>query len=195
LGLSATLAKESGASRTSPILRGDWVSEVLLGERIPRPPKEVPRLPEDEATETLTVRQLTEKHISDPRCAGCHARFDGFGYALEGYDAIGCRRTNDLGGRVLDTRAVLFDGTPVNGAEDLRHYLLTERRDAVVQQFCRKLLGYALGRSVILSDRPLLAEMQSQLRQNDYCFSTAVETIVRSKQFLEIRGHDAMLEE
>lgn len=195
LGLSATLAKESGASRTSPILRGDWVSEVLLGEKIPRPPKDVPRLPEDEATETLTVRQLTEKHISDPRCAGCHARFDGFGYALEGYDAIGRLRTNDLGGRAIDTRATLFDGTCVNGADDLRHYLLTERRDAVVRQFCRKLLGYSLGRSVILSDRPLLNEMQARLRENDYRFSAAAETIVGSKQFLEIRGRDAMVEE
>jgi len=195
LGLSATLAQQSGASRTSPILRGDWVSEVLLGEKIPRPPKDVPRLPEDESTETLTVRQLTEKHISDPRCAGCHARFDGFGYALEGYDAIGRARTNDLGGRTIDTYAVLFDGTSVNGADDLRHYLLTKRRDDVVQQFCRKLLGYSLGRSVILSDRPLLAEMQTHLRKNDYRFSAAVETIVRSKQFLEIRGRDAIVEE
>jgi hypothetical protein len=189
------LAKESGASRTSPILRGDWVSEVLLGEKIPRPPKDVPRLPEDESTETLTVRQLTEKHISDPRCAGCHARFDGFGYALEGYDAIGRLRASDLGGRTIDTHAVLFDGTSVNGAEDLRHYLLTKKRDAVAQQFCRKLLGYSLGRSVILSDRPLLAEMQTQLRKNDYRFTAAVETIVRSKQFLDIRGHDAIVEE
>ena len=195
LALSATLAKESGASRTSPILRGDWVSEVLLGEKIPRPPKVVPQLPEDETTATLTVRELTEKHISDPRCAGCHARFDGFGYALEGFDAIGRARAIDLGGRTVDTRAVLFDGTSVNGAEDLRQYLLTKRRDAIVQQFCRKLLGYSLGRSVILSDRPLLAEMQTQLRRNDYRFTAAVETIVRSKQFLEIRGRDTMVEE
>jgi hypothetical protein len=195
LGLGATLAKQSGASRTSPILRGDWVSEVLLGEKIPRPPKDVPHLPEDEATETLTVRQLTEKHISDPRCADCHARFDGFGFALEGYDAIGRLRKNDLGGRAIDTRAVLFDGTPVNDADDLRHYLLTYRRDSVVQQFCRKLLGYSLGRSVILSDRPLLGEMQAQLRKNDYRFTAAMETIVRSKQFLEIRGRDAIVQE
>jgi hypothetical protein len=195
LGLSATLAQQSGASRTSPILRGDWVSEVLLGEKIPRPPKDVPLLPEDETTETLTVRQLTEKHINDPRCAGCHARFDGFGYALEGYDAIGRARAIDLGGRTIDTHAVLFDGTSVSGAQDLRRYLLTKRRDAVVQQFCRKLLGYALGRSVMLSDRPLLAEMQTQLRKNDSRFSAAVETIVRSKQFLEIRGRDAIVEE
>jgi hypothetical protein len=195
LGLSATLAKESGASRTSPILRGDWVSEVLLGEKIPRPPKDVPHLPEDEASETLTIRQLTERHISDPRCAGCHARFDGFGYALEGYDAIGRLRTTDLGGHEIDTRAVLFDGTSVNGADDLRRYLLTKRRDAVVQQFCRKLLGYSLGRSVILSDRPLLAEMQTQLRKNDYRVTAAVETIAHSEQFLEIRGRNAIVEE
>jgi hypothetical protein len=195
LGLSATLAKESGASRTSPILRGDWVSEVLLGEKIPRPPKDVPHLPEDEATETLTVRQLTERHISDPKCAGCHARFDGFGYALEGYDAVGRLRATDLGGRTIDTRAVLFDGASVNGADDLRHYLLTKRRDAVLQQFCRKLLGYSLGRSVILSDRPLLGEMQTQLRKNDYRFTAAVETIVQSKQFLQIRGHNTFIEE
>ena len=195
LGLSAVLAKESGASRTSPILRGDWVSEVLLGEKIPRPPKDVPHLPEDEASESLTIRQLTEKHISDPRCAGCHARFDGFGYALEGYDAIGRLRTIDLGGRPIDARTALFDGATVNGADELRQYLLTTRRDALVQQFCRKLLGYSLGRSVLLSDRPLLAEMQSQLRQSHYRFAASVETIVHSKQFLDIRGRDAIIEE
>src|SRR5439155_17547600 len=81
LGLGATLAKQSGASRTSPILRGNWVAEVLLGEKLPRPPKEVPRLPEDEAAiERLTVRQLVEKHNSDPACFKCHARIDAFGY-------------------------------------------------------------------------------------------------------------------
>ncbi len=195
LGLGATLAKQSGASRTSPILRGDWVSEVLLGEKVPRPPKNVPHLPEDEATETLTIRQLTEKHVSDPLCAGCHARFDGYGYALEGYDAIGRLRSSDLGGRPIDTRAVLFDGATVAGAEGLREYLLTRKREAVVRQFCRKLLGYSLGRGVILSDRPLLAEMQAQLRKNDYRFTAAIETIVRSQQFREIRGRDNVVEE
>jgi hypothetical protein len=99
LGHATTLAKQSGASRTSPILRGNWVSEVLLGEKLPRPPKDVPRLPEDEATEQLTVRQLTEKHTSDLRCAGCHARIDAFGFALEKFDAIGRSRERDLGDR------------------------------------------------------------------------------------------------
>src|SRR5207244_6528749 len=92
LGMGATLAKQSGASRTSPILRGDWVAEVLLGDKIPRPPKNVPRLPEEEGAENLTVRELTQKHSADPLCSGCHKRFDGYGYALGGYYAIGRAR-------------------------------------------------------------------------------------------------------
>jgi hypothetical protein len=190
LGLGATLAKQSGASRTSPILRGDWVAEVLLGDKIPRPPKDVPRLPEEEATEKLTVRELTQKHSTDPRCYVCHARFDGYGFALEGFDAIGRARTRDLGDRPIDTSAKVFDGTTVDGADGLRKYLLTVKRDALVRQFCRKLLGYSLGRSVMLSDRSLLADMETQLRKNDYHFTAALETIVRSKQFREIRGKE-----
>jgi len=84
----------------SPILRGNWICEVLLGEKLPRPPKDVPRLPEDEtATEGLTVRQLVEKHSSDPRCAGCHVRIDPYGFALESFDAIGRLRQRDLADR------------------------------------------------------------------------------------------------
>lgn len=195
LTMGATLAKHSGASRTSPILRGNWFSEVLLGEKLPRPPKDVPPLPEDEATETLTVRQLTERHTSDPRCSSCHARIDGYGFALEGYDAIGRARTRDLADRPIDTHSTLFDGTSVEGIDGLREYLLTQKRDAVLQQFCRKLLGYALGRGVIASDRPLLAEMQENLQENDYRFSAAVEAIVCSKQFTEIRGRDTLSED
>ena len=76
----------------------------------------------------------------------------------------------------------------MNGADGLRNYLLTKKRDALVRQFCRKLLGYSLGRGVMLSDKPLLEEMQTQLRRQDYRFSAAVQTIVQSKQFREIRG-------
>jgi hypothetical protein len=190
LGLAATLAAQSGASRTSPILRGNWVYEVLLGERLPRPPKDVPRLPEDEtATEGLTVRQLVEKHTSDARCAVCHARIDPFGHALEGFDAIGRRRDKDLANRPIDARTKLKDGIEIDGADGLRQYLLTKRRDDVLRQFCRKLLGFALGRSVRLSDEPLLDEMQQQLEKNGYRFSAAVEPIVRSRQFREVRGN------
>jgi hypothetical protein len=190
LALSSTLGKQSGASRTSPILRGNWVSEVLLGEKLPRPPKGVPPLPEDEAAETLTVRQLVEKHSTDPGCANCHVRIDGYGFALEGYDAIGRARTTDLGGRPIETHAKLFDGTFVEGADGLREYLLTKKRDAVLQQFCRKLLGYSLARGTLISDRPLIAQMQHDLEAHDYHFSAVVEAIVASKQFREIRGKD-----
>ena len=93
------------------------------------------------------------------------------------------------------TRSKLFDGTQVEGANDLRDYLLTRKRDLVLRQFCRKLLGYALGRSVMLSDKPLVTEMQRQLQTHDYSFNTAVETVVQSKQFREIRGRDTISEE
>ena len=102
--------------------------------------------------------------------------------------AIGRTRTRDLADRLIDTRAKLFDGTQVEGADSLRAYLLSQKREVVVRQFCRKLLGYALGRSVQLSDKPLLTEMQQNLRDHDYRFSVAVETIVRSNQFRNIRG-------
>ncbi len=153
LALSSTLAKQSGASRTSPILRGVWISETLLGDKLPKPPKDVPKLPEDEANTGKTVRQLVEKHSSDARCAVCHTRIDPYGFALEGYDAIGRRRAKDLGNRPIETHAKLKDGTTFEGLDGLRNYLLTKRRDTFVQQFCRKLLGYALGRGVQLVGR------------------------------------------
>jgi hypothetical protein len=190
LGLGATLAKQSGASRTSPILRGNWVSEVLLGEKLPRPPKDVPRLPEDEATETLTVRELVERHSQDPRCAGCHVRIDPYGFALEGYDPIGRARTRDLADRPIATAAKTADGVTFDGIDGLRHYLLHQRRDAFFGQFCRKLLGYALGRGVQLSDTPLLQQVRTDLDTHGGRVSVAIETILRSRQFREIRGRD-----
>ncbi len=190
LGQAAVLAKQAGASRTSPILRGNWIMEVLLGEKLPRPPKDVPQLPTDEATETLTVRQLTEKHTSDPRCSACHARIDPFGYTLERFDAIGRYREKDLGNRLINDRAKVKDGAELNGVEGLRNYLLTTGRDRFVRQFCRKLLGYSLGRAVQLADEPLLNEMQSRLAATGFHVQTAIDMIVASRQFREIRGRD-----
>jgi hypothetical protein len=191
---ATTLATQSGASRTSPILRGSWVAETLLGDKLPKPPKDVPRLPEEEANETLTVRQLTQKHTSDPRCAGCHARFDAFGFALENFDAIGRFREKDLANHPLDSRATAMDGADLQGLEGLRNYLLTTRRGAFMHQFCRKLLGFSLGRSVQLSDAPLLKEIETQLTGDDHV-GTAIEMIVESRQFREIRGRDFSIEE
>jgi hypothetical protein len=196
LGLAATLAKQSGASRTSPVLRGNWISEVLLGEKLPRPPKDVPRLPEEEAnSEGLSMRQMVEKHSSDARCAVCHGRIDPLGFALESFDAIGRRREKTPGAPPLDTHARLRDGTEFDGLEGLRQYLLTQRREDILRQFCRKLLGYALGRGIQLSDELLLDEMQEALKKHEYRFSAVVEAIVRSRQFREIRGKDVPLPE
>ena len=187
LGLATTLAKQSGASRTSPILRGNWISEVLLGEKLPKPPKNVPQLA-DAVPVGLTERQLIERHSSDAACAKCHARIDPFGFALENFDAIGRRREKNSGGLAIDSRTTLPDGSQVEGLAGLRNYLLEKRRDAFIRQFCRKLLGYAIGRELQLSDEPLLDEMMTRLAKNDYRFSVAVETIVSSKQFRMIRG-------
>jgi hypothetical protein len=196
LTFAATLAKQAGASRTSPILRGNWLTEVLLGEKLPKPPKGVPQLPEDEAeTDGLTVRQLVERHTSDPKCSGCHRRIDPYGYALEAFDAIGRRREKDLGDRPLDTRVETLDGARFEGLEGLRQHLLTRRREAFLRQFCRKLLGYSLGRATQLSDEPLLDEMEAALAAKDYSIRAAVETIVRSRPFREIRGREAATED
>ncbi|HEX5176881.1 MAG TPA: DUF1592 domain-containing protein, partial [Chthoniobacteraceae bacterium] len=193
LGFAATLAKQSGASRTSPILRGNWISETILGERLPRPPKGVPVLAE-EPPAGLTERQLTEKHSNDPSCARCHVRIDPFGYALESFDAIGHSRTRDASNLPIDTHAALADGTEINGIEGLRRYLLTNRRETFVRQFCKKLLGYALGRSVILSDQLLLDDIAAALEQNNQRISTVIGMIVASRQFREIRGTENVAE-
>ncbi|MBP7948095.1 MAG: DUF1592 domain-containing protein [Verrucomicrobiales bacterium] len=187
LGFAATLAKQSGASRTSPILRGNWLCESLLGDRLPPPAKGVPVLPET-APEGLTERQMIEKHSLDPKCSGCHERIDPFGFALEGYDAIGRLRTKDAAGLPVNVRATLLNGVTFDGLDGLRQYLLTSRREDFLRQFCKKLLGYALGRSVLLSDRPLLAEMMRRLAETDFRISTAMEMIVQSRQFREVRG-------
>ena len=196
LGLAATLAKQSGALRTSPILRGTWLCEVVLGEKLPKPPKGVPVLPDDEtATDGLTVRQMVARHTSDPKCLGCHRKIDPYGFALESFDAVGRRREVDLAKRPIDTKTSLPDGTPVDGLSGLRNYLVDTRREAFLRQFCRKLLGYALGRAVQLSDEPLLDEMRQQLAKNDYRFSVAVNAIIHSRQFREIRGKAAQVAE
>ncbi|MDP1560335.1 MAG: DUF1592 domain-containing protein [Pirellulaceae bacterium] len=177
LGFAATLAKHSGASRTSAILRGMWLSEVVLGEKTPNPPKGVPTLPEEPPT-GLTERQLIERHSSDPACAGCHSRIDPYGFALEGFDAIGRLRS-------ADTQTVLYDGTQVAGMADLREYLVQQRGQVFAKQFGRKLLGYALGRSVQLSDQPLIDQM---VATEQPLVGDLIEQIVLSPQFQQIRG-------
>jgi len=190
LCLATTLSTQAGASRTSPILRGNWLYETILGEKLPKPPKDVPQLAETVPT-GLSERQLIAMHSENAACAKCHRRIDPFGFALEEFDAIGRLRTADASGKPLDTKATLPDGATLDGQESVRTYLLGARRDQFVRVFCRKLLGYALGRGVQLSDQPLLDEMAARLAASEYKISVAIEAIVTSPQFLSIRGRDA----
>ncbi|MFM8533555.1 MAG: DUF1588 domain-containing protein, partial [Acidimicrobiia bacterium] len=190
-GLASVHAKQSGASRTSPVLRGNWVVETLLGEKLPRPPANVPILPDQEGSDKLTTRQMVEKHVSNPSCAACHVRLDPFGFAFENFDAIGRWRVKETSGNPVDTKAKLKDGTEFEGIDGLRQYLLTKKNDVFVRLFCQKLLGYSLGRATTLSDTVLIDEMVMELNKNDGRISAAVLTILRSPQFRMIRSRDA----
>ncbi len=191
LGMGAVLAKQSGSSRTSPVLRGTWVVETLLGEDLPNPPPNVPQIPDDgSGAAGLSVRELTERHRSVAECAHCHERIDPYGFALEAFDAVGAWRENEENGHPVDASAVLRDGTAFRGLEGLREYLETVRRGDWTRQFCRKLLGYSLGRSATLSDEPLLEEMLRALEAEDWRVSAAIETVVKSRQFRYYRGKE-----
>ena len=191
LGLASVQAKQSGASRTSPVLRGNWVVETLLGEKLPRPPANVPIIPDEEGgADKRTTRQQVEKHVSDASCAACHVRIDPYGFAFENFDAIGRWRTKEVGGLPVDTKAKLRDGTEFEGIDGLRNHLLTKKKDVIVRLFCQRLLGYSLGRATTLSDTSLIDEMVAELNKNDGRLSAAVLTIVRSPQFRMIRGSD-----
>ncbi|MEZ5944515.1 MAG: DUF1592 domain-containing protein [Planctomycetaceae bacterium] len=182
LAMATVLSSQSGASRTSPILRGNWVYETLLGEKLPKPPANVPIIP-DELPQGLSTRELISRHSSQEGCVHCHVKIDPFGFALEQFDTIGRVRPQPV-----DTKTTVEDGSHIEGLTGLRDYLAKDRRDDFVRQFCRKLLGYALGREVLLSDRPLIERMMAELEQHDYRFSTAVEVVVTSEQFRKVRG-------
>lgn len=189
LGFASVLTKQAGASRTSPVLRGNWVVETLLGEKLPRPPVGVPQLPEGETgNDGLTMRRLVEKHVSAVECAVCHQRIDPFGFSLEKYDPIGRLRDKDLGGLPVDAKSKLREGTEFEGIDGLRNYLLTRKKDVFTRLFCRKLLGYALGREVTLTDQPLIDAMIAGMDRHDGRVSSLVDTIVGSPQFRSIRG-------
>jgi mono/diheme cytochrome c family protein len=190
LGFASVQSKQAGASRTSPVLRGNWVVETLLGEKLPKPPPDVPQLPEMEGADKLTTRQLVEKHVSVQSCAVCHVRIDPFGFALEKYDPIGRVREKEVSGLPIDAKSKLKDGAEFEGIDGLRNYLLTKKKDVVVRLFCRRLLGYALGRAVTLSDTALIDEMVSALNKSEGRVSAAVQTIVKSPQFRMVRGSD-----
>jgi len=189
LPMAAFLTKNAPGLRTSPVKRGYWVVSKLLGEYIPAPPPNVPALPPDESKMgNLTLRQALDQHHADPNCASCHEKFDAFGLVFEGFGPIGESRTLDLGNHPVDTRATFPDGTDETGLAGLRDYLRTKTQDEFLDNLARKLLVYALGRSLLPSDEPLIADMHQKLSANGYRFDTLVESIITSPQFLMKRA-------
>ncbi|WP_202973948.1 DUF1592 domain-containing protein [Fimbriiglobus ruber] len=189
LPMAVFATKNAPGLRTSPVKRGYWVVTRLLGEKIPAPPPNVPELPADEKKlGSLTLRETLARHREDMSCATCHARFDSFGLAFEGFGPIGERRTADLAGHAVDTRVSFPGGAEDDGISGLRGYLSERRRDDFLDNLCRKLLAYALGRSLMLSDDPTITAMRTRLSRDDYRFGGLIETIVTSPQFLTRRG-------
>jgi hypothetical protein len=194
LPMSVFLTKNAPGLRTSPVKRGYWLVRRVLGEQIPPPPAVVPELPHDEAKLELPLREVLARHREDPSCASCHARFDAFGLAFEGYGPIGETRTKDLAGRPVDARAEFPGGASGTGLEGLHAYLRGHRQEDFVDNLCRKLLGYALGRSLVLSDEPTLEKMRAKLKASGYRFGALVEDVVQSPQFLTKRGVELAVE-
>ena len=190
IGMSIILTKNSAGERTSPVKRGFWTVHHLLGQHFPPPPADVPELPKSEKEAPQTIRDLLAAHVAEPKCAMCHRHFDSLGLAMEGFDALGRSRTQDSAGRSIDNRAELPGGQSARGIPELIRYLDQQQREEFVHTLCHKFLGYALGRSVRLSDEPLLDEMAQALKQNDYRFSVLFETVVRSPQFRLQRARD-----
>ena len=133
---------------------------------------------------------MLARHRQDKACAGCHSRFDGLGIVFEGYGPIGEQRIRDLGGRLIDTHATFPGGSEGAGIEGLRRYLSEHRQDEFLDNLCRKMLSYALGRTLLLSDDVTIDNMRAKLAANSYRFSNLFETIVISPQFLNRRVSD-----
>jgi hypothetical protein len=187
LTMAAFLTQNAPGLRTSPVKRGYWVVRRVLGETIPPPPPSVPELPKDEATMDLPLREMLARHRENAACASCHSRFDSFGLAFENYGPVGERRTEDLAGRAVDTEATFPGGVKASGFSGVQEYIREHRQDDYIDNFSRKLLSYALSRTLILPDEPLVERMQDRLARNKYRFSTLVEIIVTSPQFLNRR--------
>jgi hypothetical protein len=182
LGQGAILTATSYGNRTSPVLRGKWLLEMILGTPPPPPPPDVPPLKEKgENEKPMSVRERLEQHRQNPACATCHVRMDPLGFALENFDAVGkWRDTED--GVAIDASAGLPDGTKFAGVAGLRNLLLG-RREQFVNTFTEKLLTYALGRELDYSDIPAVRKITREADFNDYRWSSIILGIVNSVPF------------
>ncbi len=180
--MAAILATTAYPQRTSPVLRGKWVLEQLLGTPPPPPPANVGQLPEDDrALKQTTLRKSLEAHRNKPACAGCHTRLDPPGSALENFDPIGKWRDTE-NGKPLDATGVMPGGKSFATPAEFRR-LLMEEKSLLLRTLCTRLLGYATGRTVELYDQPTLLRLEKTLRDNDYHCEPLIIAVVKSLPF------------
>jgi hypothetical protein len=181
LRLGSVLTTTSAPLRTSPVKRGDWILRRILGTPTPPPPADAGTIPADDKTfNGLTVRERLAQHKRNATCANCHSRIDPLGFPLEGFDAVGRTRATYGDGKPVDMTGELADDTKITGTTGLLEYLRSKDK-LVMRTLSKKMLGYALGRTVRGSDRPLIDIMTA--RGGDATFSDLAIAIVNSRQF------------
>jgi mono/diheme cytochrome c family protein len=189
LGHGSLLTVTSAGNRTSPVKRGKWILENLLGAPVPQPPPGVEtNLVAPAGVAPTSVRQRLERHRASPSCAACHALMDPVGFSLENFDLIGEYREAD-GGIAVNATGKLADGTSLDGPASLRKALL-DRRDAVAATATEKLLTYALGRRVEYFDMPVVRAIVRDAGRSDYRFSSLITGIVKSVPFTMKKAED-----
>ena len=176
---AAVLTVSSSPQRTSPVFRGKWVLEVLLGDPPPPPPPNVPSLPAAESETASSLRESLALHRRQEACAGCHSRIDPYGLALEQFDAVGALRS-----KPQDTRTTLHTGETLDGVNDLKRYLATEKKEDFLQHLTRKLLSYALGRELQFSDERAVHKIIEHLKKDGLGARTLIHQVVLSEPFL-----------
>ena len=183
LGHGGLLMVTSYPNRTSPVVRGKWLLETILGAPPPEPPPNVPGLPDrGEGGEPASVRERLERHRANPACAGCHAPMDPLGFALENFDAIGTWRAHSEAGLPIDASATMPSGAAFEGPAGLRRVLLSRGEDFAAT-VTEKLLAYALGRGLEYTDRPAVRRILRAAAADDYRWSSIVLGIVKSTPF------------
>jgi hypothetical protein len=186
---ASVLTVTSNPTRTSPVKRGRWVLEQVLGTPPPPPPPDVPELAEnDKAVLSGSLRQRMEQHRTNPACASCHARMDPIGFAFENYDAVGRYRSHD-GKFAIDPSGTLPDGKSFKGPAELKK-VLRDKKDLFARNLAEKMLTYALGRGLEPHDRPAVDGIVAALEKNEYRFSTLVSEIAKSFPFRMRRGKE-----
>ena len=182
LGQASVLTLSSYPTRTSPVQRGLWVLDTILGQSPPPPPPDVPELEVEEGPLGGTLREQLEAHRANAGCMSCHLVMDAIGFGLENYDPIGKWRTTD-GSLPIDASGTLPGGHSFGSPAELRRILLETDAESFSRNLTKKLLTYALGRGLTRDDNPAIGDILQSLKAADYRFSALVGGIVRSMPF------------